>query len=327
MSTKQKTVAANGTVRTTKRKMNTSDLQLYSLCAIPVILVFIFSYLPMFGIVIAFKNYNFQKGIWGSPWVGLQNFEFFFKSDVFVQLVRNTVGNNALFIVFGIASSLFVAILLFELKSRTATKIFQTILITPHFMSWVIVAYMVLAILNQNSGYLNQILAHFGITGANGKPIDWYSKPNAWPIILTITTVWKSVGMDSVVYYASLMGIDTTLFEAAEIDGANKVQRTIHVVLPSLVPLITILTILKIGGIFNADFGLFYSVTQDGASGNLYSTTNVISTYTFRAFKEGTGNSYGMSAAVGLLQSIVGMILVITTNALSKRVDKDLGLF
>lgn len=327
MSTKQKIVTSNGTVRTKKRKIDASDIQLYTLCAIPVILVFIFSYLPMFGIVIAFKNYNFRDGIWGSPWVGLQNFEFFFKSDVFVQLVRNTLGNNFLFIIFGIASSILVAILLFELKSRTATKIFQTILITPHFMSWVIVAYMVLAILNQNAGYLNQILGHFGITGADGKPIDWYSKPNAWPIILTIVTVWKSVGMDSVVYYASLMGIDTSLFEAAEVDGANKFQRTIHIVLPSLVPLIVILTILKIGNIFRADFGLFYSVTQDGASGNLYSTTNVIDTYTFRAFKEGTGNSYGQSAAVTLLQSIVGMILVITTNALSKKVDKDLGLF
>ena len=327
MSTKQKIVTSNGTVRAKKRKIDASDIQLYTLCAIPILLVFVFNYIPMFGIVLAFKNYNFQEGIWGSPWVGLQNFEFFFKSDVFVQLVRNTLGNNFLFIVFGVAASLFVAILLFELKSRTATKIFQTILITPHFMSWVIVAYMVLAILNQNAGFLNQLLKVFGIPGEGGTPIDWYSKPNAWPIILTIVTVWKGVGMDSVVYYASLMGIDTSLFEAAEVDGANKIQRTLHIVLPSLVPLIVILTILKIGNIFRADFGLFYSVTQDGASGNLYSTTNVIDTYTFRAFKEGTGNSYGQSTAVTLLQSIVGMILVITTNALSKKVDKDLGLF
>ena len=327
MSAKQKVVSSNGTIVTKKRKIDKSDIQLYTLCAIPVFLVALFSYVPMFGIIIAFKRYNFAEGIFGSPWVGLRNFEFFFKSDVFVQLVRNTLGNNFLFIVFGIAASLLVAILLFELKSRTATKIFQTILITPHFMSWVIVAYMVLAILNQNSGYLNQILKAMGITGANGQNIDWYSKPNAWPIILTITSVWKGVGMDSVVYYASLMGIDTSLFEAAEVDGANKFQRTMHIVLPSLVPLIVILTILKIGNIFRADFGLFYNVTQDGANGNLYATTNVIDTYTFRAFKEGTGDSYGQSSAVSLMQSIVGMILVITTNALSKKVDKDLGLF
>ena len=327
MSTKQKVVSSNGTIVTKKRKIDASDIQLYSLCAIPVLLVFIFNYIPMFGVILAFKRYNFAKGILGSPWVGFRNFEFFFKSDVFWELIRNTVGNNLLFIVFGMASAIFVAILLFEVKSRNATKVFQTILITPHFMSWVIVAYMVLAILNQNAGFLNQILESFGIVGSNGKPIDWYSKPNAWPIILTIVFVWKTVGMDSVIYYASLMGVDSSLFEAAEVDGANKIQRTLHIVIPSLVPLIVILGIMKIGGIFNADFGLFYSVTQDGASGNLYSTTNVLSTYTFRAFKDGTGDSYGQASAIGLLQSLVGMALVIGTNALSKKIDSDLGLF
>lgn len=324
MSTKQTIVTSNGTVRTKKRKIDASDIQLYTLCAIPILLVILFKYVPMFGIVIAFKKYDFRGGIWGSPWVGFKNFEFFFKSDILLQLVRNTLGNNILFISFGILSSLVVAILLFELKSRTATKIFQTILITPHFMSWVIVAYMVLAILSPTSGFLNAIMTSIGIID---KPIDWYSKPNAWPIILTITSVWKSVGMDSVVYYASLMGIDTSLFEAAEVDGANKWQRTIHIVVPSLVPLIVILTILKIGGIFHADFGLFYNVTQDGANGNLYETTNVIDTWTFRAFKEGTGDSYGQSSAMGLMQSIIGIILVLSTDALSKKVDKDLGLF
>lgn len=306
-----------------KRKLTTSDLQLYSLCAIPVLLVFIFSYLPMAGIIIAFKNYKFDLGVFGSPWVGFSNFEIFFKSNVFTQLIWNTLSNNFLFIIFGIASSLLVAILLFELKSRNATKVFQTLLITPHFMSWVIVSYMVYAILNTNYGYLNQIFQMLGM-----EKVDWYSRPGAWPVILTITTVWKSVGMDSVVYYASLMGIDTSLFEAAEVDGANKFQRTLYIVLPSLIPLVTILTILKIGNIFRADFGLFYTVTQDGASGNLYKTTNVIDTYIFRSFKENSsGNSYGLTSAVGLLQSFVGMILVIVTNWASKKIDKDLGLF
>ena len=318
-------VSANNltTIKKKKRVLTTSDWQLYSLCLIPVLLVFIFNYIPMFGVILAFKNYKFNLGILGSPWVGLSNFEFFFKSNVFTQLVWNTISNNFLFIVFGIVASLIVAILLFELKSRNATKTFQTMLITPHFMSWVIVSYMVYAILNPNYGYLNQLLSLFGVD-----KIDWYSKPYAWPVILTITFVWKNVGMDSVVYYAALMGIDTSLFEAAEVDGANKFQRTIHIVLPSLVPLVTILTILKIGGIFRADFGLFYTVTQDGASGNLYETTNVIDTYIFRTFKDNTtGNSYGLTSAVGLLQSIVGMILVIATNSLSKKIDKDLGLF
>lgn len=315
--------AGTATNKKQKRKLTTSDWQLYSLCAIPMLLVFIFCYLPMGGIIIAFKNYTFSGGIFGSDWVGFKNFEFFFNSSVFMQLVRNTLLNNLLFIVTSVVSAVFVAILLFEIKSRNATKVFQTLLITPNFMSWVIVAYMVFAILNPTYGYLNQALEMFGV-----EAVDWYSKPYAWPLILMITNVWKVVGMDSVVYYASLMGIDTSLFEAAEIDGANKFQRTLHIVLPSLIPLITILTILKVGNIFRADFGLFYSVTQDGANGNLFETTNVIDTYIFRTFRENAvGNSYGMTAAVGLLQSIVGMILVILTNWGSKKIDKDLGLF
>ncbi len=320
MKAKQSNTAATVNKR---KKLTKSDWQLYSLSLLPILVIFIFRYLPMGGLIIAFKNYKFSKGIFGSNWVGLQNFEFFFKSNVFAQLVKNTLLNNVLFIVFGTIASLLVAVLLFELKSRNATKVYQTLMITPYFMSWVIVAYMVYAILNPGYGYLAQILSLFGI-----EPIDWYSKPEAWPTILTITYVWKNVGMDSVVYYAALMGLDTSLFEAAEIDGANKIQRTWSIVLPSLIPLISILTILKIGNIFRADFGLFYTVTQDGANGNLYSTTNVIDTYIFRTFRENsTGNSYGLTTAVGLLQSVVGMVTVLLTNWGARKIDPDTALF
>lgn len=306
-----------------KSKIKRSDIELYIMCIIPILQIFIFKYMPMGGLIIAFKNYKYNMGIWKSPWVGFRNFETFFTSNEFTQLLRNTLMNNAIFIITGLICAVLVAILMFELKSRTATKIFQTILITPNFMSWVIVAYMAYAILNTNYGYLNQIIKMFG-----GEAIDWYSKPWAWPVILAITNVWKNVGMSSVYYYASLMGIDSSLFEAAEIDGANKIQRTMHIVIPSLIPLMTILTIMNIGGIFHADFGLFYNVTQDGAGGNLYETTNVIDTYTFRTFKDNTvGNSYGLLGAISLLQSIVGMILVIITNWASKKVDDELGLF
>ena len=322
MSSKGK-VVAEATGKNRKVKLTRRHWQLYSMCAIPILLVFIFNYLPMGGVILAFKNYKFNLGIFKSPWVGFDNFEFFVKSDVFFQLLRNTIGNNLLFITVQTFCSILVAILLYEIKSRRATKIFQTLMITPHFMSWVVAAYMVYAILNTNYGYLNQALTLFGM-----KSVDWYSKPNAWPAILTVTNVWKHVGMDSVIYYAALMGLDSSFFEAAEVDGANKFQRTIHIVLPSLVSLIVIQTILKIGGIFRADFGLFYTVTQDGANGNLYSTTNVIDTYIFRTFKNNTtANSYGLTSAVGLLQSIVGMIMVLLTNWFSKKIDKDLGLF
>ncbi len=322
MNTKKKDVSQLK-ISNKKLKISLSDWQLYSLCLIPMIMIFIFNYIPMFGVIIAFKNYKFNLGILGSEWVGFKNFEFFFKSDVFFQLVRNTVFNNALFIVTGMFFAVLIAILLFELKSRSSTKIFQTLMITPHFMSWVVAGYMVYAILNPTYGYLNQILGFLGI-----EHIDWYSKPNAWPAILTIVSIWKHVGMDCVYYYAALMGIDTSLFEAAEIDGANRFQRIIHIVVPTLVPLITILGIMKIGAIFNADFGLFYSVTQDGANGNLYETTNVISTYIFRTFKDGSlGNSYGLTTAVGLLQSVVGIVIVCITNWSAKKVDEELGLF
>ena len=168
-----------------RRKISSKEWQLYSLCAIPIALVILFNYVPMFGIVVAFKNYKYNLGILKSPWVRFKNFEFFVHSTVFLQLIRNTLLNNLLFIVFSIISAVITAILLFELRSRNATKTFQTLLITPHFMSWVIVAYMVYAILNPNYGYLNQLLGAFGI-----EAVDWYSKPAAWPVVLTIVTIW-----------------------------------------------------------------------------------------------------------------------------------------
>ena len=309
--------------KASRKRLTKSECELYAIGSIPIILIFVFRYLPMGGLIIAFKDYKFSRGIFGSTWVGLQNFEFFFKSDVFSQLVKNTLFNNVLFIVFSTVAALFVAILLFEIRSRAATKIFQTFMITPYFMSWVIVAYMVYAILNPNYGYLNQILSKLGM-----EAIDWYSKPKAWYAILTATYVWKNIGIDSVVYYAALMGTDMALFEAAEIDGAAEMKKIWHIVLPSLIPLISILTILKIGSIFRADFGLFYTVTQDGANGNLYETTNVIDTYIFRTFrKNATGNSYGLTSAVGLLQSFVGMVLVILTNWCAKKIDPETALF
>lgn len=297
---------------------NVNMLQLYSLCAIPVLLIFVFCYIPMFGVILAFKEYRYDLGILGSEFVGFRNFEFFFKSNEFLKITWNTLSLNALFIITGIIASVTVAILLFELKSRRATKVYQTMLITPHFLSWVVVAFMGYALLNPSYGLINTILQSLGL-----EAVDWYSEPEAWPGILTIASIWKSVGMDSVVYYAALMGIDTALFEAAEVDGANRWQKTRYVVIPCLVPILTIMTILKIGGIFRADFGMFYQLTRD--VGALYRTTDVVDTYIFRTMRV-LGNM-GMSSAVGLLQSVVGFVLVILTNYFSKKIDKDNGLF
>ncbi len=301
-----------------RKKISVREWQLYSLCAIPMLLVFIFCYLPMGGILIAFKDFKYSLGILKSPWVGLDNFKFFVTSSDFLKLVRNTLGLNFVFIITGTLASLLVAILLFELKSRLSTKIFQTVLITPHFLSWVVVSYMVYAFLHPDYGIINKMLL-----GMHLSKVDWYATPGAWPFILTIASVWKHVGMDSVVYYAALMGLDISLFEAAEIDGAKKWQINLKIVLPSLIPLISVLTILKIGNIFRADFGLFYQLTRD--VGALYSTTDVVDTYIFRAMRK--IGDMGMSSAAGLLQSLVGFVLVIVTNYFSKKIDADMGLF
>lgn len=309
---------ANQSAALRKRKITKSELQLYSLCIIPVLLVIVFNYLPMGGIIIAFKDYRYNLGILGSKWVGFKNFEFFFKSSEFLRITWNTLYMNFLFIILGTISSVLTAVLLFGIKSRNATKTFQTVLITPHFLSWVVVAYMVYAFLNPQYGYLNVFMEKLGM-----EKVDWYAAPNAWPVILSVAYVWKTVGMDSVVYYAALMGIDTSLFEAADIDGASPLQRFKTIIIPELLPLLTILTILKIGNIFRADFGLFYQLPRD--VGLLYSTTDVIDTYVFRAMR--VIGDMSMASAVGLLQSVVGFVLVVATNFVAGKIDPDSTLF
>lgn len=301
-----------------RKKINKNQLYLWSLCIIPMVLVFIFSYLPMGGLVVAFKNYNYSKGIFGSEWVGLNNFKFFIQSSDFTRVTWNTLYMNFMFIIFGVAASLCIAILLFEMKSRAAIKTYQTILIMPHFLSWVVVAYMVYALLHPQNGFLNAIIEKLG----NDK-IEWYTNPQYWPAILIIASVWKAAGVDSVIYYAAIMGIDSSLYEAAEIDGANRWQRTRYILIPSLLNLVIVLVILKIGNIFRADFGLFYQLPRN--VGKLYATTDVIDTYIFRALR--VNGNIGMSAAVGLIQSVVGFVMVIITNYCAKKIDPDSGLF
>lgn len=308
----------SNTIKKKRKKFTSSELQLYSLCLIPVLAVFIFSYLPIGGVIIAFKNYKYNLGIFGSEWVGFKNFEFFFKSDAFARITWNTLFMNAVFIVVATAAAVLVAMLMFYVTSRRATKVYQTILIVPHFISWVVVSYMAYALLNPTYGFVNMALESFGM-----EPVDWYSNPGPWPFILTICHVWKHIGMNSIYYYAALMGIDTAMFEAAEVDGANKFQIMKSIMLPCLVPIVTILTIMSIGGIFRADFGLFYQVPRN--VGLLYKTTDVVDTYIFRTMRE--VGDMGMSSAVGLLQSVVGLITVLITNAVTKRINPDNALF
>ena len=278
-----------------KRGSFKDNLQLLSMALPTILLLAVFNYAPMFGLVLAFKDYKVTDGIFGSPWAGFKNFEFFLKSQDAWRITRNTLGLNFLFIIVGIICGVIFALIMFEVKRARQVKVYQTISILPSFLSWVAVGYIVYALLDPTKGILNQIIEFFG-----GKGISWYSEPQYWPVILLISKTWQGVGLGSIIYYAALMGVDQELFEAAEIDGANKLQRTWYISLPQLVPIIIIMGLLDVGKIFRADFGLFYNVTRN--VGALYPTTDVIDTYVFRALMN-QGN-IGMSSAVGLFQSV-----------------------
>lgn len=301
-----------------KIKFSTDNFQLWTLAIIPVLLIFLFNYIPMGGLVMAFKDYNYRDGMFGSPWAGVSNFELLLTSSTFTRITSNTLIMNFVMLAAGTAAAVGVALLLFQLRSRNATKVYQTIMIAPHFVSWVVVSYMVYTLLHPVNGTVNALLGAFGIS-----PIDWYATPEPWPIILTIANVWKHVGMDSIIYYAVLMGIDTSLVEAAQVDGANKRGVNRYIMLPGLTGIMIISVILKIGNIFRSDFGLFYQVPKN--CGTLYTTTDVIDTYIFRAMRQ--YGDFGVSAATGLLQSIVGFILVMLTNYIVNRIDSDKALF
>jgi putative aldouronate transport system permease protein len=225
---------------------------------------------------------------------------------------------NAVFIVLGTALSVFVAILIHEIANKKLAKIYQTGMFLPHFLSWVIVSYFVFSFLSVDKGVLNQLLRYFG-----ADPVYWYSETKYWPFILVIVYLWKSVGYGSVIYLAAIVGIDKSYYEAAMIDGANKWQQICRITVPMIMPVIIIMFILAIGGIFRADFGLFYQVPRD--TGALYPVTNVIDTFVYRGLKV-TGD-IGMSTAAGLYQAVVGFVLVITTNFIVRKINKEQALF
>ncbi|WP_449621794.1 ABC transporter permease [Robertmurraya sp. Marseille-Q9965] len=283
----------------------------------------LFSYLPMFGTVIAFKNFRYDPNgffasIKNSEWVGFENFKFLFNTNDAWVITRNTVLYNLVFIVLGLVLAVFVAIVLSELANRRLTKIYQTGMLFPHFLSWVVVSYFVFTFLSVDRGLLNNMLGWFGIDS-----ISWYNEPKFWPAIIILTSIWKGVGYGSIVYLAAIVGIDRNYYEAAMIDGASKWQQIKNITIPLITPLMVILTILNIGRIFSADFGLFYQVPRD--SGPLYSVTNVIDTYVYRGLT--TMGDISMSTAAGLYQSFVGFILVLLTNYLVQKIDKEYALF
>ena len=277
----------------------------------------IFHYWPLAGNIMAFKDYKYAKGIFGSDWNGLKNFEYFFTSQDAVRITRNTILYNGAFIVVGIACTVIVALLLYQITMRGAIKLYQTVMILPRFLSWVIVSYIVYILLNPTSGVLNGILNAAGKSG-----VQWYGTTKPWPYILIFSNLWKHVGLDSIIYYSALLGIDEEQFEAAEVDGASKFVQMVRIAVPSILPVIVIMFILQIGSIFGGDFGLFYQIPRN--IGTLYPVTDVIPTYVFRGLQ---GGDYATSTAVGLFQSAVGFALVIITNIIVKKIDPDKAIF
>ena len=277
------------------------------------------NYIPMAGMVIAFKKLNFAKGIWASPWAGLDNFKFLFSSKDAWIITRNTLLYNVAFILINMVVGIAIAILITEVRNTKLKKVYQSAILLPFLMSMVILSYIVYALLSAENGLVNNsILPFFHID-----PIQWYQKPKYWPAILIIANCWKGVGYGCLIYIASLIGIDPSFYEAARLDGASKWQQILHVTLPNLRTMIAILFILNVGKIFNADFGLFWNVPMQ--NGALFSVTQVIDTYIYRVLMN-TGN-IGQSTAAGLLQNIVGFICIIGANAVVKKIDSDSTLF
>jgi len=274
--------------------------------------------LPMFGVVIAFKDYNYNLGVFGSEWVGFENFKYFFLSNNAWKITMNTVIYGIEFIAIGMLASVIVAMLLFEVRSKIAIKTYQTLMLLPYFISWVIVGYISYALLNPELGIFNNIITLFG-----GQKIQWYAEPKYWPFILNFVNLWKNIGISCIMYYAALMGIDAELFEAAELDGAGKFQQAIKISIPSLVPIMIVLGILAIGNIFRGDFGLFYEIPRDVSL--LYPATDIIDTYIYRGLR--TGDNLSATAAVGLFQSFVGLMLVIISNKIVKWVSPENTMF
>ncbi len=283
--------------------------------------LFINNYLPLYGLTIAFRNINYTTGIYKSPFAEplLKNFQFLFKTKDAWLMTRNTLIYNLIFMALGTVLSVMFALMINEISRKQFKKVYQTAILLPHLISYVVVAYLVYAILSTNTGFLNQtILPLFGID-----KISWYAEPGHWFKIIPIVNAWKTAGYSSVVYLAAVVGIDTDYYEAADLDGASRLQQIRHITIPLIIPTVITLTLLSIGRIFYSDFGLFYQVPMN--AGVLYSSTQTIDTYVYRGLIQ--LGDIGMSSAAGFYQSIVGFIMVVTANAAVRKISKENALF
>lgn len=314
--------AAKSTVKAKKKPMTWKKfkrfLPVYAVMLPGLIYLFINNYMPMPGLVVAFKQYNARQGIYGSKWVGLKNFEYLFTTNDAFVITRNTICYNLAFIVVNTVMAILVAIILSELSGKIK-KFYQSAILLPNLISSVIIGYLVFAFFSVENGFVNNYI--MPLLGKD--PVAWYSEAKYWPFIIVFVSAWKTVGYNCIIYLATLMGFDRSFYESAQIDGATKLQQIRYITLPLLKPTVIMLTLMAVGRIFYSDFGLFYQVPMN--QGALYATTNTIDTYVYRGLLQ-LGN-ISMSAAAGVYQSIVGFVLVLGANLLVRRIDKDSALF
>lgn len=294
-------------------------IPLYIMMLPGAIYLFINNYIPMGGIIIAFKKFNVNAGIYGSPWAGIENFKYLFSSNDAAVIIRNTMLYNIAFIIVNNIVAIALAIMISDILSKRMKKVYQSAILLPFLISIVVVSYIVFALLSHENGMINNsILKPLGLS-----TVQWYNDTTWWPLILIVVNCWKGVGYGTLIYIAGIAGIDKGYYEAAELDGAGKWKQIINITIPCLLPSIITLLLMSIGKIFYSDFGLFYQVPQN--SGSLYSVTNTIDTYVYRALI--TSGGIGRSSAAGLFQSVVGFTLVVLSNWVVRKTSSDNAMF
>ena len=304
---------------TAKKKGKLVQYLPFYLMALPGIIYLICNnFMPLYGMLLAFKRLDVRKGIIGSPWVGFANFKFLFSSKTAFTIIRNTICYNLVFIILGTAIAVSLAILLNEIRSKSFSKFYQSVLLIPYLISWVLASYLAYAFLAQDVGLINAVLKFFGQEG-----IAWYSTKTYWPFILFFVYMWKGVGYMLIIYYSSIVSISADYFEAATIDGATKWQQIRFITIPMIKSTVITMVILNLGRIANSDFGLFYQIPRN--SGALYNVTQTIDVYVYNALMN--NNDFAMSAAAAVFQSVVGFVFILIANAVVKRISKQDALF
>lgn len=294
---------------------------LYIMSLPGIVLILLFNYFPMFGLFVAFKDFNFRDGILGSPWMNpiFGNFEYLFSSNSSaLRATWNTLFLNSMFIIFGILFQVGIALVFNEVAGKYFKKITQSLMFLPYFISWIVVGVIAYNLFSIDTGVVNNTLTALGLS-----PVDWFTTPWVWPIILVLFHIWKSTGYGMVLYLAALTGVDPSYYEAAKIDGATKLQQIRYISMPFLMPTMITLTLLQVGRIMNADFGMFYAIIGENAA--IYQTADVIDTFIFRSLR--LNGDIGMASAAGFYQSIISFVIIMLCNKLAKRLNEDSSLF